>query len=194
MAPLVHAIAERTEKLLRTVGKVKVLDIAAGHGLFGLAFARHNPDAEIFALDAAPVLTVAQETAERFGVSRRWNAVPGDALEVSLGTGYDIVLVPNLLHHWDRATIQSFLKKVHHALAPNGRIGIVEFAPNDDRVSPPIPASFVMNMLVTTREGDAYPASEYVNMLRESGFESPEVHPLLPLPHTLFIAKNKERP
>lgn len=188
MAPFLHAVAERTENLLHATGKVKVLDIAAGHGLFGISFARHNPDAEIFALDSAPVLQVAEENAERLGVLSRWHALPGDALEVSFGTGFDVVLVPNLLHHWDRATILSFLKKVHHALAPNGRIGIVEFAPNDDRVAPPIPASFVMNMLVMTPAGDAYPASEYRDMLLQSGFAAPDVHPLLPLPQTVLIA------
>ncbi|HET7107484.1 MAG TPA: class I SAM-dependent methyltransferase [Candidatus Acidoferrum sp.] len=191
MAPFLYMLAERTESLLHTAGKIKVLDIAAGHGLFGISFARHNPQAEIFALDSAPVLKVAEENAERSDVSSRWHAVPGDALELPLGAGYDVVLVPNLLHHWDRATIQSFLKKVRHALAPNGRIAVVEFAPNDDRVSPPVPASFVMNMLVTTPAGDAYPASEYRSMLLQSGFEAPEIHPLLPLPHTVFIARTR---
>ena len=191
MGPFLYMLAERTEGLLHTAGKVKILDIAAGHGLFGIAFARHNPEAEVFALDSAPVLKVAEENAERFGVLNRWHPLPGGALEISLGTGYDVVLVPNLLHHWDRATIQSFLKKARHALAPNGRIAIVEFAPNDDRVSPPVAASFVMNMLVTTAAGDAYPASEYRSMLLQSGFEAPDVHPLLPLPHTVFIARTR---
>lgn len=191
MAPFLYMLAERTESLLHTAGKVKILDIAAGHGLFGIAFARHNPEAEIFALDSAPVLKVAEENAERSGVLSQWHQLPGDALEMSFGTGYDVVLVPNLLHHWDRATIQSFLKKTRHSLGPNGRIVIVEFAPNDDRVSPPVAASFVMNMLVTTPAGDAYPASEYRGMLLQAGFEAPDVHPMLPLPQTVFIARTR---
>jgi ubiquinone/menaquinone biosynthesis C-methylase UbiE len=187
MAPLAHEIAERTERLLPTDSKINVLDIAAGHGLYGTSFARHNPNAQIVALDAALVLDFALENAKRFGVSDRFQLLPGDALEVRLGTGFDIVLVPNLLHHWDRATIQILLKKVHHALAPGGRIVLVEFAPNDDRVSPPVPAALAMNMLVTTPAGDAYPASEYRSMLLQSGFSEPTVHPLTPLPHTVFI-------
>jgi len=191
MQPLVLKVAERTEELLRAGGKAKILDVAAGHGLFGLSFARNNPNAEVYALDSEAVLKVAKENAERFGLSRLWHALPGDALEIPLGVAYDLVLVPNLLHHWDRGTIQAFLKKVHFSLAPNGRIAIVEFVPNEDRVSPPIPASFVMNMFVTTPEGDAYPASEYRNMLLQSGFDEPQIHPLLPLPHTVLIAGKK---
>src|SRR5262249_32189301 len=85
MAPLVQKVAERTEQLLHTTGKVKILDVAAGHGLFGIFFARNNPQAEIYALDSAAVLNVARENADRYGLSRRWHALPGDALEISLG-------------------------------------------------------------------------------------------------------------
>ena len=41
----------------------KVLDIAAGHGLFGIAIAKRNPKAEVVALDWRPVLEVAKENA-----------------------------------------------------------------------------------------------------------------------------------
>jgi len=191
MGPLVLRVAERTEELLRTAGKVKILDIAAGHGLYGLWFARNNPNAEIYALDSEAVLKVAKENAERFGLAGRWHALPGDALGIPLGTSYDLVLVPNLLHHWDRNTIQAFLKKVHFSLVANGRVAIIEFVPNEDRVSPPIPASFAVNMLVTTPGGDAYPASEYRNMLLQAGFDDPQIHPLLPMPHTILVAGKK---
>ena len=53
----------------------------------------------------------------------------------------------------DPPTIGRLLGKVHTALAPGGRIVIVEFVPNEDRVSPPMPAAFVMNMLVNTEGG-----------------------------------------
>ena len=68
------------------------------------------------------------------------------------------MLVPNFLHHWDRATIQNFLGKVHAVLAPTGQIVVVEFVPNEDRVSPPVAAGFVLNMLANTPGGDCYPA------------------------------------
>jgi SAM-dependent methyltransferase len=187
MAPMMYPAAEQIGKLLCTHAEIKVLDIAAGHGLYGIAVAQQSPKAKVVALDWPSVLSVARENAERLGVARRHSLLPGNALEVSYGGGFDVVLVANLLHHWDRATIQVFLKKVHAALAPKGRIVVVEFTPNEDRVSPPIPASFVMNMFANTPGGDAYTVSEHLAMLRSAGFSAGEVHALPPTPQTAII-------
>jgi 2-polyprenyl-3-methyl-5-hydroxy-6-metoxy-1,4-benzoquinol methylase len=188
MAPVMYPVAEQTEKLVRTSSEIRVLDVAAGHGLFGIAIARQNARAQVVALDWPSVLTVTKENAEHFDVYDRYLLLAGNALEVPFGEGFDVVLAANLLHHWDRETIQVFLRKAHGALAANGRIIVVEFAPNNDRVSPPLPASFVMNMFANTPGGDAYTVSEHVDMLRNAGFSSCEVHPLLPTPQTAIVA------
>jgi ubiquinone/menaquinone biosynthesis C-methylase UbiE len=187
MAPTMHSVAAEAAKLIRVDPGVKILDIAAGHGLFGIATAKQNPGATIVALDFPSVLAVASENAERFGISDRYTLLAGNALEVPFGTNFGAVLVPNLLHHWDRQTIHVLLKKVYAALAQGGRIVVVEFAPNDDRVSPPIPASFVMNMLVNTAGGNAYTVSENLETLRSAGFVSCEAHPLPPTPQTAIV-------
>jgi ubiquinone/menaquinone biosynthesis C-methylase UbiE len=187
MAPMMYPVAEGAAKLVRVNSGARVLDIAAGHGLFGISVAKQNPGANIVALDFPSVLAVAAENAERFGVSGRYTLLAGDALKISFGTGFDAVLVMNLLHHWDRETIQLLLKKVHAALSPGGQIVVVEFASNDDRISPPIPASFVMNMLVNTPGGNAYTVNENLQMLRNAGFAACEAHPLLPTPQTAFV-------
>ena len=49
-------------------GPMRVLDVAAGHGLFGIEVARQNPQAEIVAVDWKPVLEVARANAEKAGV------------------------------------------------------------------------------------------------------------------------------
>lgn len=195
MAPMMYPVAEEAAKLLRlkpgASSGAKILDVAAGHGLFGISAAKQNSGAKIVALDFPSVLAVATENAERFGVANRYTLLAGNALEVSFGTGFDAVLVMNLLHHWDRETIQILLKKAHAALSPGGQIVVVEFAPNDDRISPPIPASFVMNMLVNTPGGNAYTVTENLEMLRKAGFTACEAHPLPPTPQTAILGWKK---
>jgi len=188
MAPLMYIVAEQTENLIHSESPAKVLDLAAGHGLFGIMVAKKNPKARVVALDWPSVLTVAHENAMKFGVSERHALLAGNALEVSFGEGYDVALVTNLLHHWDRTTIHFFLRKVREALVPGGRVVIVEFAPNDDRVTPPPSASFVLNMFANTPGGDAYTVSEHMEMLRTVGFSDAEVHALPPTPQTAIIA------
>ncbi|HXX18843.1 MAG TPA: class I SAM-dependent methyltransferase [Candidatus Acidoferrum sp.] len=181
MAPMTRPSAEEIAKLLHASAgeKWKVLDLAAGHGTFGITLATHNPNAEIFAQDWAPVLQVAVENARAAGVENRLHLLPGSAFEVEFGTGYDVVLITNFLHHFDPPTIESLLRRVRAALAPDGLVVTFDFVPNEDRVSPPRAASFSMMMLGMTPAGDAYTFPEYERMFRNAGFSSNELPPRL---------------
>jgi hypothetical protein len=53
---------------------------------------------------------------------------------------------------------------------PGGKLITLEFVPNEDRVTPPIPTSFSMMTLGLTPVGDAYTFGEHRAMLLESGF------------------------
>jgi ubiquinone/menaquinone biosynthesis C-methylase UbiE len=189
MAPMMAMPAELLAGLLDAAGRPgKVLDVAAGHGLFGIALARQNPQTVITALDWPAVLAVAEENARAAGVSERYRLLPGSAFEVDYGTGYDLVLLTNFLHHFDVPTCEGLLRKVHAALAPGGRAAALEFVPNDDRVSPPGTAGFSLIMLATTPAGDAYTFAEFDRMFRTAGFSATEFHPLPPSPEQVVIA------
>jgi ubiquinone/menaquinone biosynthesis C-methylase UbiE len=160
--------------------KLRVLDIAAGHGLYGIAFAKQNPQAEITAVDWANVLEVAKENAQAAGVADRYHVNPGSAFDVDYGKDYDIVLLPNFLHHFDVETCETLLRKVYSSLAEGGRAVTLEFVPNDDRVTPPQAAGFSMMMLGSTPSGDAYTFAELDRMFRNAGFARNEMHDLPP--------------
>ena len=167
---------------------MKVLDIAAGHGIFGITIARHNPQATVVAQDSAGVLAVAKENAQKEGVAARYTTLPGSAFDVDFGSGYDVVLLTNFLHHFDHATNVKLLKKVHAALKPGGRAVTLEFVPNEDRVSPPMAARFALIMLAATPHGDAYPYSALQKMCQEAGFEKNELV-RMPGPESLVISQ-----
>jgi 2-polyprenyl-3-methyl-5-hydroxy-6-metoxy-1,4-benzoquinol methylase len=168
--------------------KLRVLDIAAGHGRYGLAFARQNPQAEITAVDWPNVLEVAQENAQTAGVGDRYHTKPGSAFDVDYGTGYDIVLLTNFLHHFDKETCETLLRKVHAALADGGRAVTLEFVPNEDRVTPPQAAGFSLTMLGVTPSGDAYTFAEFEEMFRNTGFARSELHELPPTIQRVVIS------
>ncbi len=190
MAPMMSLPAQLIAGLLdaKSGAPWKVLDIAAGHGLFGIEMAKQNPNARIAALDWKAVLAVASENAEKAGVSSRYSTIPGSAFEADFGTGYDLVLITNFLHHFDPATNETLLRKVHAALAPGGRAVTLEFVPNDDRVSPPTPAMFSMMMLGSTAHGDAYTFRELDRMFRNAGFLSSELREIAPSPQRVVVS------
>jgi SAM-dependent methyltransferase len=168
-------------------GPMRVLDIAAGHGLFGIEVAKQNKQAHVTGLDWAPVLRVALKNAEKAGVRDRYDMLPGSAFDVDFGGPYDAVLLTNFLHHFDKHTCVGLLKKVHGALKPGGRAATLEFVPNEDRVSPPMPAGFAMTMLTTTAAGDAYTFSELKAMYEEAGFKDVKANPIPMSPHTIVM-------
>ncbi len=188
MMPMMMMPAQAIADILNVTvaGPIKVLDIAAGHGIFGIVIAQRNAQAEIVAVDWAGVLTVATENAAKMGVAARHKALPGDAFTVDFGTGYDIALMTNFLHHFDTPTCTALLKKVAGSLKPGGRIAVLEFVPNDDRVSPPAAASFAMQMLGNTPLGDAYTFKDLSAMLKAAGFATATSHPLQG-PETLIV-------
>jgi 2-polyprenyl-3-methyl-5-hydroxy-6-metoxy-1,4-benzoquinol methylase len=190
MAPIIAMPAELIAKMsgADAGAKWKVLDIAAGHGLFGIAVARHNPNAQIVAVDWASVLEVARENATKAGVVDRISMLPGSAFDVDFGSGYDLVLLTNFLHHFDVPTNEALLRKVHAALVPGGRAITLEFVPNEDRVSPPMDATFAMMMLGSTKDGDAYTFSEYNQMFGHAGFARSEMGVLTPLPNRVIVS------
>ena len=167
----------------------RILDVAAGHGAYGITFAQKNPRAHVVALDWPNVLKVAQENAHTAGLTDRFNTIAGDAFTADLRGEYDLVLAPNFLHHFDREQCTAFLRRIHGALKPEGKIAIVEFIPNDDRITPPPAAGFALVMLATTPQGDAYTFAEYEEMLRATGFKGAECHQLPPSAQAVVIAR-----
>jgi ubiquinone/menaquinone biosynthesis C-methylase UbiE len=178
MAPMMGPAATPLSEILLQghSGPMQVLDIAAGHGLFGIAIAKQNAQAHITGLDWARVLEVARRNATAAGVQDRYALLPGSAFDVELGGPYDLALLTNFLHHFDPRTCVDLLKKIRAALRPGGRVAALEFVPNDDRVSPAVPASFSLTMLTTTAAGDAYTFRELTAMYTEAGFHNVTQH------------------
>ncbi len=178
MMPLMHRPAEIMAAELRKGGEAhKVLDIAAGHGVFGISAAKQNPAAHIYAADWKNVLEVARKNAQAMGVADRYHLLPGSAFETDFGNGYDLALITNFLHHFDPPTCTAFMRKVHAALKPGGRAAIAELVPNVDRVTPPTAAAFSMMMLATTPAGDAYTFAELESISENAGFARVELAP-----------------
>ncbi|MBI4893808.1 MAG: class I SAM-dependent methyltransferase [Acidobacteria bacterium] len=179
----------QARKCAEVAGPVQsVLDIAAGHGMFGISILQQSPQARCLAVDWANILALALENAARAGVSARYETRPGSAFDVDLGAHHDLALLPNILHHFHPEGCHALLRRVCAALRPGGRLFVVEMIPHEDRVHPSAPAWFATMMLATTPAGDAYTLSEYSAMLHSAGFSTPELHPIPGSARTLLVS------
>lgn len=166
----------------------RVLDVAAGHGFFGIVLAQHNPGLKVVALDWPKVVEVAKRHAAKMGVADRYSAITGDAFTVDLQGPYDVVLLTNLLHHFDAEKCTALLRRLRGALRPGGKLVTLEFIPNEDRVTPPMSATFPLVMLATTAAGDAYTFSEFDRMLKAAGFAKNTLHQLEHAPQQVIVS------
>jgi len=172
MAPLAQPTAQLAATALKvdSAGTIQVLDLGAGHGLYGIAIAEKNPSADIFALDSSAVLKIATENARQAGVAERYHPIPGDAFKAEFGGPYDLVLAANFAHHLDEASNIRLFRKIRAALKPKGTMVLIEWVPNADRISPSPDAAFALTVFATSARGAIYTLREYSQMLRAAGF------------------------
>lgn len=168
---------------------IRILDIAAGHGMYGITVAKANPHVQVTGMDWPAVLEVAKENARIAGVADRYSTRPGSAFDTDLGDGYDFVFITNFLHHFDIPTNEKLLRRFYTALKPGGKALIVEFVPNPDRVTPPMAARFSLVMLANTDAGDAYTFAQYEKMMHAAGFKNCALQPVPDLPQQIVIAE-----
>jgi hypothetical protein len=189
MTPISRLTAKRAAAQLATRPGplVTVLDVAAGHGLYGIEIARARPEAVVTAVDWPPVLELASTNAVIAGIDDRFRTIPGDVFEIDWGAGFDLAIVANFLHHFNPEKCATILRKVRASLSPRGQACAIEYVPNEDRVSPPLQGMFAFCMLATTPGGDAYTPADLDDIAKAAGFAGASVRPLRPTPQSLVI-------
>lgn len=150
---------------------VRLLDVAAGSGVWGIGAATSNPNVRPTFQDLPETLAHAKRWVERTGLSARSEYLPGDLRKVDFGTArFEAVTLGHICHSEGAEHTKRLLAKAAKALVKGGTIVIVEFTPDADRNGPPIPLFFAINMLVNTSEGDAFTFPEYAAWLSAAGF------------------------
>jgi 2-polyprenyl-3-methyl-5-hydroxy-6-metoxy-1,4-benzoquinol methylase len=189
MVPFASVTAKRTAAYIvrRAMNPRRILDVAAGHGLYGIEAAAAVQEAVVTAMDWASVLDVAKRNAASAGVADRYRTIIGNAFEIDWGENYDLILLPNILHHFDRPGCVQLLGRAKKSLNPDGSLFVIDMMPNPDRVSPPEQAAFAFIMLATTPQGDAYTCEDYEAMAKEAGLVLVESRALPPTPQTLMV-------
>lgn len=168
-------------------GPVRVLDLAAGSGVWGIAIAQKSPHVTVTAVDWPGVLEITKKTAAQFGLANRFNYIAGDLADVNFGRGYNIATLGHILHSEGPERSKSLLRKVFHALAPGGTIVIAEFLVDPDRKANTMGLIFDVNMLVNTERGGTYTFEEIREWLGEAGFVKAGLVPA-PGPSPLIFA------
>jgi hypothetical protein len=166
-----------------------LIDLGGSHGLLGAAICRRHPPLRSTVFDLEPALTSARELAQVEGIAGIVTHVAADILKDDLGSGHDVALLANVLHHFRAADNSALLKKVRATLHPGGTVAIWEFErpkPND-KVSAGDALALYFRL---TSSASAYHSEEYSAWLQTAGFTDVRVfRPKLVPGYALLSAK-----
>ena len=159
-------------KVAKTKDQIRVLDLAAGSGIWGIALAQKSPRVHVSAVDWAGMIPTTKRITKKYGVRDRFNFVEGDLLQADFGNGYDIATLGHILHSEGEDRSRKLLKKTFRALKSGGVIAIAEWLVNDERTEPTHGLMFAVQMLVNTERGDTFSFNEIRSWLQDSGFKN----------------------
>ncbi len=164
-----YVLAPRTLDGIRLPrGATRLLDLGGGSGAYSIALAQRHPDVHVLLVDQA--VSVARRHINEAGLRDRVAVRQGNVLTAPLDSGFDVVLLSNLLHDLSEAENRELLRRVHDALRPGGKIVIVEYFLNPAGTLPAEAAVFSLLMYAFTPTGRSYAWKEVETWLRATGF------------------------
>jgi len=102
-----------------------IVDVGGGHGMLLAAVLKSATQAQGTLLDRPGVVPGAEKRLREAGLVERSRVVAGDFFE-GVPTGGDVYLLKHILHDWDDARAVRILRSVAQAMAPGGRVLVIE--------------------------------------------------------------------
>ena len=148
----------------------RLLDIGGGPGTYALEWAKLHNHLKATVFDIPPVIEVAKDYIQRYHLEDRVDTLPGDFTTDDFGSGYDLVLIANVLHMYGEDHGRDLVKKAVQALEPRGRLIIHGFCTDEGDIGPMNDVLFSLNIGLLTEGGRAHPVKEKMAWMQEAGF------------------------
>lgn len=157
-----------------------LLDIGGGPATYTITFLRANPDMRATLFDFPGVVEIARQQVEQAGLAGRVSFIAGDCTRDELGSGYDLVLLSNVVHILGPDENAAVVRKCFDALEPGGTLIIKDFLTDPGQTGPPFSLVFAVHMLLHTDKGRTYSTGEVRAWTEAAGFLPGELRHLTP--------------
>ncbi len=147
-----------------------VLDLGGGPGTYLSVLCSNYPELKAVLFDLPDVIDIAKENLDSLDINDRISFIKGDFLIDEIGSGYDCIIVSNIIHSLGPEQIKNIIYKSYNALDSGGKILIKDFFLEENRTKPSAGAVFAVNMLVNTEDGRSYTWEEVSGWMKDAGF------------------------
>jgi ubiquinone/menaquinone biosynthesis C-methylase UbiE len=148
-----------------------VLDVGAGAAPWSIALAAAGSGVRVTCLDLPQVLAETRRSVAAAGLSERFDYLSGDVFTTTLPAAvYDLVLVGNVCHLFDRTTNEALLQRLRPVLTPGGTLAIIDVLPAADPAARARLALHELGLLLRTERGRVYSIEDYRAWAQAAGF------------------------
>ena len=164
-----YLLAPDVLKLIKLDNISNMLDLG-GIGDYAIEFSQSKEDLFATIVTYPNVANYAMENIKEHRASDKVKIISGDYLDCEIGSGYDFVFlsfVLNMNSIWENIDLA---RKVYDAMKPGAKIVIQDYLLSDSRTGPDYNALFPLEMLVTSKSGDALTSSDVWIILKEAWF------------------------
>ena len=158
-----------------------MLDLGGGTGAFAVHFAGRFPRLHAVILDRDDqAVHLAEEDIAAANLQSRVSVRQADFQVDDIGEDYDLVFISSVVCTLSEEESRALLRKVSRALRPGGRLVVRDMMTDNSGTMTAEAALFSVSMLVTTFNGQVYPAARVKAWARAAGFENVHAIPTRP--------------
>jgi hypothetical protein len=153
-------------------------DVGTAQGDLATQVALANPHLKGIGFDLPQSKPIFEEYTRANGVSDRVTFQAGDFFKDDLPK-VDVVMMGHILHDWDLPTKKMLVRKAYEAVPSGGALIVYEAIIDDDRSKNAFGLMMSLNMLIETPGGFDYTGADCSGWMKEAGFSSTRVQPLV---------------
>lgn len=192
MGAMEHGVRFAAINMARAVQKLmcplSMLDLGGGPGEVAVTFCRIFPELKATIFDLPEMFEYADANIKKNNLAQKICIKSGDCLVDSIGQNYDVAVVSNLLHFFNKPEIKELLVRVKGALNPGGIVVVHDFFVEEEQNS--MISSISSLDWLTMGVVFNYSLDEMVSILKDAGFSSVSSKKLSMVPTSMIVAKN----
>ncbi|WP_454817240.1 methyltransferase [Labrys neptuniae] len=154
------------------------VDVGAAQGMVPVVVAQSHPHLRAIGFDLPAVQPIFDEFVAQQGLTERIRFQAGSFFDGPMPNA-DVIVMGHILHDWDLAQKKLLIQKAFAALPTGGALIVYDAVIDDERRKNAFGLLMSLNMLIETRGGFDYTGADCQTWMREAGFVSTRVEPLL---------------